>query len=99
FSNVGMRLPRTAREQYQKGTAVATENLTPGDLLFFSALKSFRPTHVALYLGNGLILHASRQARKVVIDSFEKSSYLRRQFVGARRLIETEDGGEDTVTP
>ncbi|MCM8768133.1 MAG: LysM peptidoglycan-binding domain-containing protein [Candidatus Omnitrophica bacterium] len=98
FANVGVKLPRTAREQYQQGEAVPLTKLSAGDLLFFSSLKSLRPTHVALYLGNGLIIHASREARKVVIGSFDRSGYLKNRFVGARRIIGSEEA-ETTAVP
>jgi len=98
FGGVGVQLPRTACQQYQEGTVISKDDLAAGDLLFFSRLKSLRPTHVALYLGNGLILHASQKARKVVIESFDKN-YLLNQFVGARRIIEEENQQQYTVTP
>lgn len=99
FGGVGVQLPRTACQQYQEGTVIDKDDLAAGDLLFFSRLKNLRPTHVALYLGNGLILHASRKARKVVIESFDKANYLQNQFVGARRIIEEENQQQYTVTP
>jgi len=88
FSAVGVDLPRTARTQFLEGTPVPVAEISPGDLLFFARSKAGRyPSHVAIYLGNGLILHASSSARRVIVDSFESSAYLRSRCIGARRIL------------
>ena len=89
FSAVGVDLPRTARTQFLEGTPVPVAEISPGDLLFFAKSKTGRyPSHVAIYLGNGLILHASRAAHRVIVDSFESSGYLKSRYLGARRILE-----------
>ena len=88
FSAVGVDLPRTARTQFLEGTPVPIAEISPGDLLFFARSKTGRyPSHVAIYLGNGLILHASRAAHRVIVDSFESSAYLKSRCLGARRIL------------
>ena len=88
FNAVGVDLPRTARTQFLEGTPVPVAEISPGDLLFFAKSKTGRyPSHVAIYLGNGLILHASRAARRVIVDSFESSTYLKSRCIGARRIL------------
>ena len=88
FSAVGVDLPRTARTQFLEGTPVPIADISPGDLLFFAWSKAGRyPSHVAIYLGNGLILHASSSARRVIVDSFESSAYLKSRCIGARRIL------------
>ena len=84
FSLVGIPLPRTAREQFDIGEPVDKENLSVGDLVFFKTYASF-PSHVGIYLGNNLFIHASRMTRKVTIDSLNAPYYLRR-FIGAKRI-------------
>ncbi|MBI4680160.1 MAG: C40 family peptidase [Nitrospirae bacterium] len=84
FSLVGIPLPRTAREQFDIGEPVDKENLSVGDLVFFKTYASF-PSHVGIYLGNNLFIHASRMTRKVTIDSLDAPYYLRR-FIGAKRI-------------
>ncbi|MFH0795726.1 MAG: LysM peptidoglycan-binding domain-containing protein [Candidatus Omnitrophota bacterium] len=91
FSAIGIDLPRTARTQFLKGEPVAFSDLLPGDLLFFTTRKARYPTHVAIYLGKGLILHASRSNRRVMVDNFEKSGYFRSHFIGARRVLSEPD--------
>ncbi|MEK7238531.1 MAG: LysM peptidoglycan-binding domain-containing protein [Nitrospirota bacterium] len=84
FGLVGIPLPRTAREQFNIGEPVDKEALFVGDLVFFKTYASF-PSHVGIYLGNNLFIHASRFARKVTIDSLDTPYYLKR-FIGAKRI-------------
>jgi len=92
FDSVGIEVPRTARTQYNIGKPVSLEEILPGDLLFFATRAARYPTHVAIYLGNGLVLHASSGSRRVVVDNFENSRYLQSRFIGARRIL---SGGEE----
>ncbi|MCH2083313.1 MAG: C40 family peptidase [Saprospiraceae bacterium] len=63
----GIQLPRDASQQVHVGKEVETDttlvNLAAGDLLFFgrkaTAEKKEKITHVALYLGNGQIIHSA----------------------------------------
>ncbi|MBI5407751.1 MAG: C40 family peptidase [Nitrospirae bacterium] len=84
FSLIGISLPRSAREQFHLGEPVAKEDLSIGDLVFFRTYASF-PSHVGIYLGNDLFIHASTLARKVTIDKLTMPYYVKR-FIGAKRL-------------
>ncbi len=84
FNFVGIPLPRTAREQFNFGESVDKEDLSIGDLVFFRTYAPF-PSHVGIYLGNNLFIHASRMTRKVTIDSLDTPYYLKR-FIGAKRI-------------
>jgi peptidoglycan endopeptidase LytE len=90
YSLIGIDLPRSAREQFSKGNPVDKGELSIGDLVFFRTYASF-PSHVGIYLGNNLFIHASSKSKKVTIDSLETPFYLKR-FIGAKRLIEAVDG-------
>ena len=81
----GIDLPRSAREQFTVGESVNKEELSIGDLVFFRTYASF-PSHVGIYLGNNLFIHASSKSRQVTIDSLEAPYYFKR-FIGAKRLI------------
>jgi peptidoglycan endopeptidase LytE len=89
YSLIGVDLPRTAREQFHEGRPVSEGELNIGDLVFFRTYASF-PSHVGIYLGNNLFIHASSRARKVTIDSLNTPFYLRR-FIGAKRLLDMQD--------
>ncbi len=61
------RLPRVAAAQYGATSdhPVSRRNLKPGDLLFWSTAGSAAIYHVALYAGDGNVLHAPRTGRNV----------------------------------
>ena len=83
YSQLGVQLPRTAREQFRKGRPVKAGQWKPGDLIFFDMMKGYI-SHVGLYLGGGMFIHASTPRSGVRIDKLSKSSY-KRCYAGARR--------------
>jgi peptidoglycan endopeptidase LytE len=90
YGLLGIDLPRTAREQFREGgEALDRDHLSIGDLVFFRTYASF-PSHVGIYLGDNLFIHASSKGRKVTIDSLETPYYLKR-FIGGKRFL-TENG-------
>lgn len=84
FKELEVSLPRTAREQFEVGSAVAPGDLQKGDLIFFATYASY-PSHVGIYLGNNKMIHASSRDRRVVISSLN-TSYYRSRFLGAKRI-------------
>ena len=96
YSLVGIDLPRSAREQFRQGTVVEKQDLSIGDLVFFRTYASY-PSHVGIYLGNNLFIHASSKKKKVTIDSLEKPFYIKR-FIGAKRLIDLSAKNVDSRT-
>jgi cell wall-associated NlpC family hydrolase len=89
YSIAGIELPRTAREQFNEGIPVEKEELTIGDLVFFKTYASF-PSHVGIYLGNNLFIHASSKSKKVTIDNLDTPYYAKR-FIGAKRLLHSDN--------
>jgi cell wall-associated NlpC family hydrolase len=85
FSLLDVSLPRTAREQFGVGARIGRDELAVGDLVFFRTYASF-PSHVGIYVGDNLFIHASSVVRKVTIDSIDLP-YYRKRFLGARRLV------------
>jgi cell wall-associated NlpC family hydrolase len=72
----GVTLPRTSQAQYGVGRAVSKSELALGDLVFFYSGLS----HVALYAGNGMVIHAPNAGSSV---EYIKMSYM--PYAGARR--------------
>lgn len=60
YAKHGMQLPRTSREQARAGKGVALDPsaFLPGDILLF-AEPGEAISHVAIYVGNGAIIHSS----------------------------------------
>lgn len=83
FAENGIALPRTAREQAGVGDAPYPGDLRPGDLLFFWGGNGAQ--HVAIYAGNGSIIHASSRHGRVRIDRLGGHGMQRDWF--GRRLI------------
>lgn len=83
FKNAGYnKLPRTAGEMYNVGTKVTSYQ--PGDLLFYATSGGQKVTHVAIYIGNGQMIHAAT-SKGVSIASIN-NSYWKPKFIGAKRL-------------
>jgi LysM repeat protein len=89
YGLIGINIPRSARQQFIEGDPVEKEELSIGDLVFFRTYASF-PSHVGIYLGNNLFIHASSRSKKVTIDSLDTPYYLKR-FIGAKRLLDSEE--------
>ena len=96
YGLMGVNLPRTAREQFNEGEEIEKEELSAGDLVFFRTYASF-PSHVGIYLGNNLFIHASSKGKKVTIDNLETPYYLKR-FIGGKRLISASEEQEKAST-
>ena len=80
----GIRLPRTVLGQSETGFAVSTQELAPGDLVFYDTLG--RPySHVGIYLGDGKFVHAPKTGATVRVENLG-SSYWSKRFNGARRV-------------
>jgi cell wall-associated NlpC family hydrolase len=76
-------LPRSTTEQFGVGNDVQQEELQFGDLVFFNTTGQ-APSHVGIYLEDGIFAHAS-VVEGVTLSSLE-STYYRKRFVGARRV-------------
>lgn len=81
YAQFGINLPSIASTQGQymveHGLEVTEDMLEPGDLIFYSYENNgqFRNiSHVAIYIGNGRMVHASSPERGVVNDPFSPSN-------------------------
>ncbi len=70
WSAGGKSLPHYSVAQYQQSTPITAGQLQPGDLVFWgSSSSSSSIYHVALYVGDGRIIHAPRTGRPVTEES------------------------------
>jgi cell wall-associated NlpC family hydrolase len=83
FEQYGYNLPRTSYWQVNTGTPVSFEEMQPGDLIFYWNNNLGRVGHVALYMGNNLIIHAASEQRGIVIDDYRfMTPYCARNIIG-----------------
>jgi cell wall-associated NlpC family hydrolase len=64
WAQAGVGLPHSSSAQSGSGTHVAMSDLKPGDLVFYYSPIS----HVAMYIGNGMIVHAANPGTGVVVS-------------------------------
>ncbi|WP_236244093.1 C40 family peptidase [Streptomyces sp. CC210A] len=63
WAAAGRAIPRTSQEQWRLLPRVPVKDMRPGDLIIYYA----DATHVALYIGDGLMVHAPRPGRDVTV--------------------------------
>jgi murein DD-endopeptidase len=83
---LGVTIPRSAREQQRTARPVAPDELAPGDLVFFH-IHSGSVDHVGIYTGAGRFIHAPRAGSAVAYGELS-SDYYRRHFSSAGRFWE-----------
>lgn len=84
FKQAGIDLPRTSVSQSYTGEKVDKGYLSVGDLVFFKT-GGGGISHVAIYAGDGKILHAST-SQGVTVSNMN-SNYWSKAYVTARRVL------------
>lgn len=72
WAAAGRELPRTSQEQWQTLPRVPLSELRPGDLVVYFP----EATHIALYLGDGLVVHAPRPGARVKVSPLAANPFL-----------------------
>ncbi len=76
YANFGVSLPHSSASDRSQGYAVdGLENAQPGDLICYSG-------HVALYIGNGQIVHASNKKTGIIVSNVDY-----RKILAIRRIF------------
>ncbi len=81
---LGLKLPRTSRDLSHLGANVPSDDLKPGDLVFFHTLHHAF-SHVGIYLGDHQFVHAPASGGEVRVEDM-RQSYWAKRFNGARRV-------------
>jgi peptidoglycan DL-endopeptidase CwlO len=71
YAAAGIALPHSSRAQSQLGTQVSRAELQAGDLVFYYSPIS----HVALYIGNGMIVHARTHGVPLSVTSVDQRGF------------------------
>jgi len=72
WAQAGVGLPHSSSAQRGYGTPVSSSNLRPGDLVFYYSPVS----HVGMYIGNGMIVHAANPGAGVRVDPLYSMPYV-----------------------
>lgn len=67
YAKYGISLPHSSRAQPGYGTKISASEAQPGDLFFYGSGSSIN--HVAIYIGNGQIVHASNSRDGIKISN------------------------------
>lgn len=81
YRNFGYDMKRTAYQQLCDTKSVKKKNLKPGDLIFYGSSKR-SCSHVALYIGNKKVVHASTASTGIVVSDYDY-----RKAVGYGRVL------------
>ncbi|MER7745246.1 C40 family peptidase [Streptomyces bacillaris] len=72
WAAAGRPVPRTSQEQWKQLPKVPVSSLRPGDLVVYFP----KATHVALYIGDGLVVQAPRPGAKVKVSPLASNPLL-----------------------
>ena len=81
---LGLALPHRAAEQANVTAKISSEELRPGDLVFFNTMRRAF-SHVGIYVGEGKFIHSPRAGGKVRVEDM-REAYWSKRFNGARRV-------------
>lgn len=86
YKQFGYKLPRVSKDQAvsagYRDVIPDEDHLLPGDLIFYTDEKGV-VNHVAMYIGDGMIVHAASKKKGIII-----AKYTMRTPVSARRIVE-----------
>ena len=84
FAQHGLALPRTVSELYDVGARVDSDDLEPGDLVFFRT-EGRVVSHVGMAIGGEEFVHAPNSRGEVRVERMGSGYWLSR-YAGARRV-------------
>lgn len=72
WAQAGVSLPHSSSAQFSSGPRIAASDLQPGDLVFYYSPIS----HVGMYIGNGMIVHAANPGTGVAVAGLHSMPYV-----------------------
>ena len=73
LQNFGVSLPHYSGSQAQMGKGIKSSEMRPGDLIFYAGSNG-RVNHVAMYIGNGQVVHAASRKSGIKISTWNYRS-------------------------
>ncbi|MDR0289517.1 MAG: C40 family peptidase [Treponema sp.] len=92
YDALGVSVPRNAWELHSWSEKIATDDLRPGDLVFFKTTRSGNVSHVGIFVGNRRFIHSASEgpATGVIYSSLDEQ-YYSRTYAGAGRALPEAD--------
>jgi cell wall-associated NlpC family hydrolase len=84
YTQAGYEVPRTSQELFRTARKIALGEADPGDLMFFQ--DQTKLSHVGIYLGDGMFVHAPASGQNVAIASLD-TPYYQQHLVAVGRLL------------
>ena len=84
YDQAGYPIPRTSEDQFRAAHKIALADATAGDLFFFQ--DQAKLSHVGIYLGDGLFVHAPETGRQVSVARID-TPYFQEQLIAVGRLL------------
>ncbi len=84
YSQHGISVPRTSQDLFKASEKIALRQADEGDLVFFQDQEKL--SHVGIYLGRGLFVHAPSSGRTVSIASLD-APYYQRHLIAVGRIL------------
>jgi hypothetical protein len=94
YEQIGVQLPRSAREQAGFGIPIRKEDLKPGDIVAFKGTRGRTNWHSGIYTGDGKFIHSPNKG-KVVSESSLDERYYAQRYYGACRI--PQDGNAEAL--
>jgi cell wall-associated NlpC family hydrolase len=69
YEHFGISITRTSRSQAVAGREIALSDVQVGDLVFYTNIQTGEIGHVAMYIGNGQIVHAASETLGIIVSS------------------------------
>lgn len=89
YKEIGVKLPRVARDQQNYGQIIPLSEIKAGDMIFIG----YPATHVGMYIGDGKYIHAPRTG-----DVVKVTKYYPQYFTSATRVIIPTQGEKNNET-
>jgi cell wall-associated NlpC family hydrolase len=84
YTQAGYQVPRTSQELFRAARKIALDDAGAGDLMFFQ--DQTKLSHVGIYLGDGLFVHAPASGQNVAVSRLD-SPYYPQHLVAVGRLL------------
>lgn len=84
YADFGYSISRTPQGQYTSGgRSIAYEEIQPGDIICYSSNGGKSCTHVALYIGDGQIIHSANSRKGVIVQNADYD-----RIIGVRNILD-----------